>query len=270
MTDVRTYEPRRFQSAVPFYERFRLGYPDRLIQRVIALTHLRPDEAVLDLGTGPGLLAVLFAAAGMQVSAADPEPDMLEAAAEAARRAGVALQLLCCGSDALTAEMGPYRLVTMGRAFHWMERAATLRILDRIVAPAGAIALFHDFHPDTAENRWTKVLREVGDHYGRSSEPHVAERQGPGYRAHESMLLASAFSVLDGVSVTIQKSISTDDIVGRAFSMSTCSRAKLGARAGAFEADLRAALAAVSPSGEFSEIAEIKALVASRPVQNDR
>jgi hypothetical protein len=161
--------------------------------------------------------------------------------------------------------MGPYRLVTIGRAFHWMDRGATLRMLDRIVMPRGAIALFHDRHPDTVENRWTKVLREVGDRYGRSAEPHVAEIRADEYRTHESMLLASAFSVLDGVSVTIQKPISIDGIVGRAFSMSTCSREKLAERAKAFESDLRAALTALSPGGEFSEIAEIEALVARRP-----
>jgi ubiquinone/menaquinone biosynthesis C-methylase UbiE len=77
MTDDRAYEPRRFRTTVPFYERYRLGYPDRLIQRVIAFTGLEPGDAVLDLGTGPGLLAIPFAAAGMRVSAADPEPDML-------------------------------------------------------------------------------------------------------------------------------------------------------------------------------------------------
>jgi ubiquinone/menaquinone biosynthesis C-methylase UbiE len=264
MTDIQAYEPRRFKSAVPFYERYRLGYPERLIRRVIAFTGLAAGAAVLDLGTGPGLLAIPFAAAGMKVSAADPEPDMLDAAAEAARSAGVTLELWRCGSYELTGEMGPYQLVTMGRAFHWMDRAATLRMLDRIVAPGGALALFHDSHPETVENRWTRVLSEVADRYGRSAEPHVAERSAPGHRAHESMLLASAFNVLDGISVTIRKPISVDDIVGRAFSMSTCSRDKLGARAGAFETDLRAALAALSSSGEFSEIAEINALVAAR------
>jgi ubiquinone/menaquinone biosynthesis C-methylase UbiE len=265
MTDDRAYEPRRFRTTVPFYERYRLGYPDRLIQRVIAFTGLEPGDAVLDLGTGPGLLAIPFAAAGMRVSAADPEPDMLEAAAEAARSAGVALQLLRCGSHELTVDMGPFRLVTIGRAFHWMDRAATLEMLERIVAPRGAIALFHDDHPDTAENRWTKVLREVGDRYGRSAEPHVAELRAEGYRTHASVLLASRFNVLDAIGVTIQKPISVDEIVGRAFSMSTCSREKLGARAAAFEADLQAALVLLSPSGQFTEIAEIEALVASRP-----
>ena len=73
------YEPRRFRSAVPYYERFRLGYPERLIARVVALTGLAPGDAVLDLGSGPGLLAVPFAKRGMNVTAAEPEPQMLDA-----------------------------------------------------------------------------------------------------------------------------------------------------------------------------------------------
>jgi ubiquinone/menaquinone biosynthesis C-methylase UbiE len=265
MTDVRASEPRRFKSTVPYYERYRLGYPDRLIKRVVEFVGLAPGDAVLDLGTGPGLLAIPFAAAGMNVSAADPEPDMLAAAADAAQSAGVALQLWQGSSYDLTPEMGPYRLVTMGRAFHWMDRESTLRMLERMVTADGAVALFHDDHPDTTENRWTKVMREVGDRYGRSAEPHVAERHAEGYRSHASVLLASTFSVLDGVSITIEKPISLDEIVGRAFSMSTCARDKLGSRAGAFEQELRAALVPLSPDGQFREIVEFKALVATRP-----
>ena len=56
--------------------------------------------------------------------------------------------------------------------------------------------------------------------------------------------------------------ITLDEIVGRAFSMSTCSPEKLGSRIGAFEAELRAALAG---SGDLSEIATLSALIARRP-----
>ena len=81
------------------------------------------------------------------------------------------------GSYELTPEMGPFRLVTIGRAFHWMDRAATLAMLDRIVAPGGAVAFFHDAHPDVPENRWFKTLREVGDRYAKDAAAHVAERK---------------------------------------------------------------------------------------------
>lgn len=252
----------RFQSTVPFYARYRLGYPARLIERVIALTGLRTGDAVLDLGTGPGLLAVPFAAAGMRVTAADPAPAMLAAAGEAARAAGVTLTLWPGGSNELTAGMGPYRLVTMGRSFHWMDRAATLERLDGIVAPGGAIALFGDQHPKTAENRWREVLQDVADRYGRAQEPHVLEHKSRDHRSHESYLLASRFNVLETIGVFIRKPITMDEIVGRALSMSTCSPEKLGERIGAFEAELRKELAG---SGDFTEIASLSALIARRP-----
>src|SRR6201996_1860809 len=136
------YQPRRFQSAVPYYERYRLGYPERLIARVAALLRLAPGDAILDLGCGPGSLSVPFAKAGMAVTAADPEPEMLAAAEKAAEAADVPLTLWQGGSYELTPDMGPYRMVSIGRAFHWMDRLATLAMLDRIIAPDGAGVFF--------------------------------------------------------------------------------------------------------------------------------
>jgi ubiquinone/menaquinone biosynthesis C-methylase UbiE len=260
-----SYEPRRFKSAVPYYERYRLGYPARLIQRVAALLALQPGDAVLDLGTGPGLLAIPFARLGLDVTAADPEPDMLDATAAAAQAANVPVKLWQGGSYELTPEMGPFRLVTIGRAFHWMDRPATLAMLDRVIAPGGAVALFHDAHPVLDDNRWFKTLRKVGDRYGRAQAAHIAERRSLGHRRYEPFLFASAFTELDWLSVTLRQTLSVDDIIGRAFSMSTCSPDKLGDRASDFEKDLRAALAELSPDGVFTEIAELVALVARRP-----
>lgn len=261
-TLLMSVDAHRFQSTVPFYARYRLGYPSRLIERVIAVAGLRAGDAVLDLGTGPGLLAVPFAAAGMRVTAADPEPTMLAAAGEAARAAGVTLTLWAGSSSELMPGMGPYRLVTMGRSFHWMDRAETLARLDGIVGPGGSIALFSDEHPETAENRWFDVLHDVANRYGREKEPFLLARKSPDYRSHESCLLASRFNVLEGVSVVVRRPITIDEVVGRAFSMSTCSPEKLGPRRGAFEADLRQTLAG---SGDLTEIASLVALIARRP-----
>ncbi|HXB51743.1 MAG TPA: hypothetical protein VNU69_03210, partial [Rhizomicrobium sp.] len=88
-----------------------------------------------------------------------------------------------------------------------------------------------------------------------------------GHRRYEPFLYQSAFTELDGLSVTIRKTLSEDDIVGRAFSQSTTSPEKLGARADAFEAELRERLRELSPTGTFTEIAEMVALVARRKPQ---
>lgn len=258
---AQSYDPSRFRSTVPFYGRYRLGYPKALIDWVIELVGLKVGDAVMDLGCGPGTLAVPFAEAGMKVTGVDPEPAMLEAA----RATGAPLTLLEGSSFAMPAGIGPFKLVTMGRSFHWMDRAATLAKLDGLVSAGGAVALFDDEHPRTAENLWRRKLVDgIGRRYGRGDEPHIKERDSERYRTHASYLLDSAFNDLRGVSIIVRRELSADEIVGLAFSLSTSSPAKLGDRAPQFEAELRAELAALSPDGRFSEIADMNALVARR------
>jgi SAM-dependent methyltransferase len=259
------HEPRRFQSAVAFYERYRLAYPDRLIRRVAGLLSLRPGDQVLDLGCGTGMLAVPFARFGMAVTAMDPEPEMLAATGLAAREAGVPVTLRQASSYDLTPDMGPFRLVAIGRAFHWMDRAATLAMLNRIVTPDGGVALFHDAHPPVEENDWFKTMVRVADKFGRADAAHVRERAAGGHRRYEPYLFASAFTQLDGLSVTIRQSLSAEEILGRAFSTSVCAPEKLADRREAFAAELSAALRELSPDGKFTEVAELVALLARRP-----
>jgi len=67
MSNLNSYQPRRFQSTVAAYARFRLGYPDRLIRRVIELVGLKPGDPVLDLGCGEGdLLRALMDLKGVR------------------------------------------------------------------------------------------------------------------------------------------------------------------------------------------------------------
>jgi ubiquinone/menaquinone biosynthesis C-methylase UbiE len=260
----KTFEPRRFRTTVPFYARFRLSYPDELIRRVIAIVGLERGDHVMDLGCGPGLLAIPFAQAGMKVTAVDPEPEMLAAAEAAAREAGVALELVQRSSFNLPASIGPFKLITMGRSFHWMDRAETLRVLDRLVAPEGAIALFDDDHPRTVENRWRIKLGEIGNKFGRGESHHVVERGKETYRTHESYLLDSPFSHLERTAFVVRRELTADDIVGLAYSLSTSSPEKLGERTDEFERELRNELTQLSPEGRFIEIAEMGALIAKR------
>jgi ubiquinone/menaquinone biosynthesis C-methylase UbiE len=263
------FDPRRFAGTAAFYERYRLGYPDRLLSRVANLLGLKPGDAVLDLGCGTGMLAVGFAKLGMAVTAMDPEPDMLAATKAAADTDGVTLNIVQGSSHDLSPGMGPFALAAMGRSFHWMDRGATLAMLDRIVTPDGGVALFHDTHPPVEENGWFKILRDVQDKFGRAAAPHVMESQKNetkgGHRRYEPFLFASAFTQLDGLSVTIRKDLTVEEIVGRALSMSSCSPQTLGAQQQAFETRLAAALRELSPDGTFTEVAELVAVLARRP-----
>ena len=245
-----------FASTVAYYDRYRLAYPERLVARVAGLAGLKAADTVLDLGCGTGMLARSFARAGMAVTAMDPEPEMLAAACAAAGALTVTFRQ--GGWQDLDGRMGPYRLVTIGRAFHWMDRAATLAMLDKVVTADGGLALFHDAHPPVQENRWFKILHEVQARYGRG-------RKAAGHKRYEPFLFASAFTRIDGLSVTIRQELTVEDIIGRAFSMSATSPQRLGAHREAFVGELSAALRELSPDGKFTEVAELVAVLARRP-----
>ncbi len=247
-----------FAGTVAYYDRYRLAYPDRLIARVAGLVGLERGDSVLDLGCGTGMLATSFARAGMAVTAMDPEPDMLAQARRNAQAAGAQMIFLQGGSQDLAVGMGPFRLVVMGRSFHWMDRAATLSMLDKIVTREGGVALFHDAHPPVEENGWFKILCDVQARYHR-------KRRNGGHRRYEPFLFASAFTEIDTLSVTIRQPLTADDIIGRAFSMSASSPERLGAAREEFASTLSAALRELSPDGKFSEVAELVAVLARRP-----
>ena len=259
-----TFDPHRFQTTVPYYARYRLGYPDELIARIVQIAGLKPGDSVMDLGCGPGLVALPLARAGLKVTAIDPEPNMVEAAKAAAHEAGVSIDVRQGSSFDLPAGIGPFSLVTMGRSFHWMDREATLKILDELIVPNGATALLHDKRPRTAENRWRKVMNDLGNEYGRRESSHVRERESADYRTHESFLLRSPFNKLESAGVYVERHLTADDVVGLAFSLSPTAPRKLGDRKEKFERDLRARLAELSPDGRFTEIAEMHAIIARR------
>jgi hypothetical protein len=164
------------------------------------------------------------------------------------------MTFLQAGSQELACNMGPFRLAVMGRSFHWMDRAATLAMLDKIVTPNGGVALFHDAHPPVEENGWFKIVCDVQARCRRKSP-------NGGHKRYEPFLFASAFAQIDTLSVTIRQPLTLDDIVGRAFSMS----ASLLAAREEFASTLSAALREWSPDGKFTEVAELVAVLARRP-----
>ena len=260
------FEPRRFRSTADYYGRYRVPYPPALIASVAQRVGLRPGDRVLDLGCGPGILALAFARLGMAVTAMDPEPEMLTAARAAAGEAGLDIAITEGSSYALGPALGRFRLVTMGRSFHWMDRPATLVALDALIEPDGAVALFHD-EKVVATPDWPRPLGELSERFSpvRSETRRAKARGAADWKRHEVVLLESPFSSVEKRSVVFRQTLTADEIVGRAYSMSVTSPEALGDNGPAFEAELRGALAAMAPHGRFDEVVEAVAVLAFRP-----
>jgi ubiquinone/menaquinone biosynthesis C-methylase UbiE len=142
----------RFASTVPHYLAGRPIYAPSLIRMVKEHLRLLDTDRLLDLGCGPGWLAIAFAPFVGTVVAVDPEPSMLQAARAAAAEIDVRIEFIEASSYDLGSHFGMFQIVTIGRAFHWMDRSEALRKLNTMIEPNGALVLFNDVRPEVPEN----------------------------------------------------------------------------------------------------------------------
>jgi SAM-dependent methyltransferase len=257
------FRPHRFQSAAPYYIAGRQAYPPPLIERVVELCRLDKRQRVLDLGCGPGQLALAFAPFVAAVAGMDPEPAMLALAGQRAAEAGLRLELIEGSSYDLAPSLGRFDLVVIGRAFHWMDRADTLRRLDRLIEAGGAVVLFDDDHPKVADNRWRGDFTALIDEYAASDDDR-RKRKAADWPIHESFLLDSPFARLERICVVERQRTPVERLVDRALSMSSTTLDRLGPKATEFAGRIRAAVETHAVEGLITEVVEASALIARR------
>jgi SAM-dependent methyltransferase len=263
MAEPAVFQPHRFRTSARHYLAGRPAYAPRLIKLVAGLVGLGPEHRVLDLGCGPGMLAGAFVHLVREVVAIDPEPEMLRIAE--AEFGGVGRIRFVQGSSFdLSPELGQFRLVTMGRSFHWMDRAATLRTLDGMIEADGAVALFDSHHSaGVPDNAWNVEYSALLRRYAAGDTDHARTR-GPLWVRHEAFLLDSAFRQLDEVSVIERRQVSIEQLVDRAFSRSSTAPGRLGEAAPRLAEEIEALLRPIATDGILTEVVATSALLGRR------
>jgi SAM-dependent methyltransferase len=124
---------RSFGSVAAGYAAFRPGYPPEVVAFLVGD---RPRQ-LLDLGAGTGLLTAVLVAAGHDVVAVDPSPEMLGELA--ARLPGVATAV----GSAEAVPLGDVFVdaVVAGQAAHWFDPPAAASEIRRVLRPGGSLGL---------------------------------------------------------------------------------------------------------------------------------
>jgi trans-aconitate methyltransferase len=262
MTTDQILFPNRFINPSRYYTTGRPLYPQLLSRRVAALVGVSRKDAVLDLGTGPGFLAIDFAPLASSVTAVDPSDEMLQAARENAQQANVKVSFVKGSSFELSPQLGRFKLVTIGRAFHWMDGDQTLSALDGLVEHAGAVSLFGEKYPDVTENAWHKEFQSLIDSYATNDPARSRTREAP---PHEITFLRSRFDHLERISVLELRYTPIERFVDRALSFGAAWDGRPGSREDDLAGEVRDLIARhAGADGNVKEIVEGHALIAFR------
>ncbi|RSM41566.1 SAM-dependent methyltransferase [Actinoplanes sp. ATCC 53533] len=121
------------------YDQARPGYPDALVARIVAGS---PGPEVLDVGTGTGIAARQFQAAGCAVLGVEPDARM----ADVARAAGLPVEVTTF--EAWAPAGRTFDAVIAAQSWHWVDPVAGAVKAARVLRPAGRLAIFgHVFEP---------------------------------------------------------------------------------------------------------------------------
>jgi SAM-dependent methyltransferase len=257
------YDPLLYSGSAPHYVRGRPPYSAELAETVRAELDLDGTGRLLDVGCGPGPLALALAPLFAETIGVDPDAEMLAEAERLARERGHANVRFVRG---LAEELGSlvdgrFRAVSFGQSFHRVERERVAEWVYDALEPGGALVLVAPIVEG----------RPVPASPGPPSIPHAAlvaiverylgarRRSGSGFSAlpqdrWEDVLAGTRFAgslrtlFCPGVPDLIRDA---EEVLSGYLSLSWCAPHLFGDRLAAFAADVRAELGRHSPDGRF-------------------
>lgn len=149
--DVRAARAASFGVVAEAYERARPGYPDEAVRWLLGDAAL----TVVDVGAGTGKLTRQLVAAGHDVIAVEPLPEML------AQLRSVVPQARAVSGSAEAMPLPPAcaDAIVAAQAFHWFDHDRALREMARVLRPGGVLALIWNMRDDSVQ--WMARLSEL-------------------------------------------------------------------------------------------------------------
>ncbi len=250
-----------FSGAAAYYDDFRPGLPQAAIEQI--LSKAQQPIRLLDLGTGTGRVLAQFLSRVEGGYALEPDADMLALAKKRIARWPVHF----ANTKAEDMQLPPNwraSLVTIIRAFHWMDRPKVLDKLKGVTLPHAVIAICSDRSLWRVEDPWAQAVRTVIQDFLGPKRQTISGIYQESDHPYEEDLAASAFSRIERQETPIERHWTADQIVGYLYSTSYASRTLLGDKVGPFEQAVRNLLQNYSPYDDFTEHNVLEMLLASR------
>jgi SAM-dependent methyltransferase len=251
------YRKGLYEGTAAYYDRFRPRYPDVLLDDLRARVHLDGTGRLLDLACGTGQLAFALEGDVAEVWAVDQEAGSIEfARRKALRLEATHIRWIAAAAEDVALE-GAFDLVTVGNAFHRLDRGVVARRLVPHLRDGGCMALVWGGAPWRGTRAWQGVLHAIlerwRDAMGARDRVPQGWEQVMDRDPHEDVLRRAGLAYEGRFEFTIVQRWTLESLIGFVYSTSDLNRAVLGRHSDGFESDLRRHLLACRPDGAFDQ-----------------
>jgi SAM-dependent methyltransferase len=235
---------------------------DDLIERA----GIGDGRGLVDLACGTGEVALALQPRFRDVWAVDQEPEMIEVGREKAAAAAAEDVHWSVGrAEDFAATPGSVDLVTVGSAFHRLDRPLIARRAMEWLAPGRCLAIINSNSLWNGSTHWQElavgvIRRWIGDERARIRVPDGA----PAAR-HQEVMEQAGYGEVAEYDFPTPHTWTLDEVVGYVYSTSVAARRVLGDAVEPFEADLRRTLLGYEPSGRYPEVVHFDYILGRRP-----
>lgn len=148
-----------FEEVADLYNEVRPGYPDELINDVIALSGVPAGGQILEIGCGPGNATLHFARRGYRILGIELGERLAALAAQNCR-AYPQVRIICRAFEDWRVEEGVFDLVFAADALHWIPPELAYPKAARALKASGSAAFFWNV-PVKSDAAWARAVAEV-------------------------------------------------------------------------------------------------------------
>ncbi|HXP77723.1 MAG TPA: class I SAM-dependent methyltransferase [Stellaceae bacterium] len=228
------------------YRAYLKPYLKRFFSFVAESIPLTGKEDLLDLGCGTGEVALGFAPFVASLTGMDLERPMLEEAAKRAQAMDRRIRLLHAKVEDAPEDLGPFHLITMGRAHWFMHTPAAIARLDRWLSPSGRILVCVPLqNPDDAE--WHRVYSATRRRWVKGIDRELLKL------TVDQFFEGTDFVPVERVVAFGERKLELEHLIYRALGTPSTTPAILGADTGRMIAEMRAAMEPYFRAGPIME-----------------
>jgi SAM-dependent methyltransferase len=266
-----SYPKDLFQGTAYYYARYRVPYPQQLVEDLRVRAKLTGEGRLLDLACGSGRVALAFSPYFREVWAVDWESEMIEVGREEANQRGIAnLYWMVSRAEDVEAPAESFELITIGEAFHRLDQPLIMTRSLEWLRPGCYLATMGCYGITKGTEPWQIILREVvrkwtshGSDIHSQSKNQLIQPRGADHE--QEVLKASGFQEVESYPFLYPYVWTLDSIIGNLYSTSGCSKRILGDKAEQFEADIKRALLSYDSQGLYPETVRFGYTLARKP-----